>query len=175
MTTSTQLRFILSALDRFARVSWFTGRVGEDKFVSTNVAEAFAFSTREEADRKADSMNEFSAIHGQTFSVEEVLTGSRRPHLMTDQELRTARADLIRARLEAEKIDLGPWVAHRQADVIAEQMIRSDLGVSLSVVGDSFVMEGPTGRHELAVSETGDRRLSEHWDGFKRETEKVIA
>lgn len=170
---TSPLRFILSALDQFARVSWFTGRAGADLFVSTNIAEAFAFDTREEADRKAASLNEFSPLHGQTFSVELVTTAARSPHLMTDQELRTARADLLRAKLEAEKMDLGPWVAHRQADIVAEQMIRDDLGVKLSVQGDEFVMEGPTGRHTLATSVTNDERLAAHWEGFKREAEKV--
>jgi hypothetical protein len=165
-------RFVLSALDQFARVAWFTGRAGADLFVSTNIAEAFTFDARVEADRKVASLNEFSALHGWTFSVEEVVTGPRHPHLMTDQELRTARADLIRAKLVADKIDLGRWVAHRQADLFAEQRIRAELGVELSVQGDSFVMEGPSGRHELAVSMTDDRRLSAHWEGFKRENQK---
>lgn len=175
MTTSTHnqiFTFIVKAV-RGSQTFIFTGRAGEG-FVSSDPAEAFIFSTREEADRKAVSLNRASALHCLEFEAVEIMTAGKSPHVMTDQELRSSRADLIRAKLQAEKLDLGAWVAHRQAQVIAEQRVRDDLGIKLSVQGDSFVMEGPTGRHEIAVSVTSDARLSAHWEGFKRETQKRV-
>lgn len=41
-------------------------------------------------------------------------------------------------------------------------------GCDLFVEGDRFVMTGPSGRHELTISETDRERLHKHWDGFRR-------
>ncbi len=37
---------------------------------------------------------------------------------------------------------------------------------TLSIEGDRYVFEGPTGRHSLDIDSTDEARLDAHWDGY---------
>lgn len=56
--------FVLSSASQF-----YTGRAG-DAWTSANVAEAFSYASRAEAERKAALFNRSTVLHGLTFSVE---------------------------------------------------------------------------------------------------------
>lgn len=57
--------FVLVSNSKF-----FTGRVGVENWLSTNSREAFIYTGKGEAERKAEVMNRMSALHGETFVVE---------------------------------------------------------------------------------------------------------
>lgn len=56
--------FVLSSASKF-----YTGRAG-DGWVSADQSEAFTYSARAEAERKAAQFNRMTALHGMSFTVE---------------------------------------------------------------------------------------------------------
>ena len=57
--------FVLAANGKF-----YNGKAG-DAWLSADKREAFAYGTREGAQRKADIFNRATCLHGLTFTVEE--------------------------------------------------------------------------------------------------------
>lgn len=52
--------------------SYYTGRAGAKNWLSLDMEEAFIYSGKGEADRKAVNLNRYTPLHGLTFNVLDV-------------------------------------------------------------------------------------------------------
>jgi hypothetical protein len=60
--------YFLRALDKYGAAFWYTGKAGPD-WLSMYMDNAFAYTSREQARRRAMDFNKFESVHGYWFIV----------------------------------------------------------------------------------------------------------